>query len=814
MALRKASKRERSNKERLKRRNQQRRHAPKSFLTGNWFRDWSLVGAFVLLLAVICFLGQSPAGPSVVLNQVSNVRIVADVPFRFSSEILTEQAAEQRRARVPPVYRLEIEPYEKFASYVGDLVVDFEVIAEQAAELDPAERRSFLEGKAREIEEASPYPINFEDILVLLQRLDDERRGRGLQEGLVLLRQLYRQGVYNRDQMSYVTGPSNLSLYTLDGAAIPGSEGEVQSQEEALRYLRINLFALDLPREASLALFRILRSGLEPNLEYDPERTEERIQAAMASTPLVYVRVEEGETIVEPGTRVGPREIEQLNAYRQALQEQENVFSLGARLWKQLFLTVVITLGALIYLHVGTKRLKVERGRLALVAGVILVNLAVIRLILELGETEVLGETAPLLPALLPYLTPVVLGSLIVAVLVGSGPAIFVAVMISFFNAMMQGDSFPLLVMYLLASLAGVSYCRNVQVRTRLVTAGALTGLVMAMLAGIYGLMEGVDTFTLLRQIAASLGVGIVSGIVVVGLVPILEKAFGLTTDVTLLELTDYNHPLLRRMQIEAPGTYHHSLMVANLSENAAAAIGANALLCRAACLFHDIGKMTKPEYFTENQREGINPHLERNPSMSALVIKAHVKEGVELAQRYKLPRAVIQVIKQHHGTTLIQYFFYKAKERQRETVPPFFPGSPKIDVEEVNESTYRYDGPKPDFKESGIILFADSIEAASRCLKKVTPQAVEDLVDSIVRHKVDDEQLSECPLTFAELDAMKKSFSFTLLNMLHARVEYPDGDESKDKEKKKRESAPPFPGAVAPSVPPREPSPASAGNQ
>ena len=162
--------------------------------------------------------------------------------------------------------------------------------------------------------------------------------------------------------------------------------------------------------------------------------------------------------------------------------------------------------------------------------------------------------------------------------------------------------------------------------------------------------------------------VGLLTGVLAVGLLPIFEQLFKITTEITLLELTDFNHPLLRRMQIEAPGTYHHSLMVANLSENAAAAIGASPLLCRVCCLFHDIGKLVKPEYFTENQRDRSNPHDEKNPSMSALVIKAHVKEGVEMARKEKLPRVITDVIRQHHGTTLIQYFYHQAQEKEKQS--------------------------------------------------------------------------------------------------------------------------------------------------
>jgi putative nucleotidyltransferase with HDIG domain len=192
--------------------------------------------------------------------------------------------------------------------------------------------------------------------------------------------------------------------------------------------------------------------------------------------------------------------------------------------------------------------------------------------------------------------------------------------------------------------------------------------------------------------------------------------------------------------------------------------------------LFHDIGKLVKPEYFAENQKGGINPHEEKNPSMSALVIKAHVKEGVEIARKHKLPRVIMDVIRQHHGTGLIQYFYHQAQQEQnRQTKLPFHEKSGKQqENKKVDESTYRYDGPRPAFKESAIIFFADGVEAASRSLKKVTQPAIEELIDNMFKSRIEDGQLDECPLTFKELHEIRSSFTYTLLNMLHSRVEYP----------------------------------------
>ncbi|MEI6053695.1 MAG: HDIG domain-containing metalloprotein, partial [Opitutaceae bacterium] len=238
------------------------------------------------------------------------------------------------------------------------------------------------------------------------------------------------------------------------------------------------------------------------------------------------------------------------------------------------------------------------------------------------------------------------------------------------------------------------------------------------------------------------------------------------------LELTDYNHPLLRRMQLEAPGTYHHSLVVAQLAENASNAIGANPLLARVCALFHDIGKTAHLSYFTENQRDRQNPHDEHSPVESAQIIKRHVADGVELALRHGLPRSVIDVIRQHHGTTLVRYFYEQALSHPRSLQPN--PSSSLPEAHSISDAAFRYEGPRPQFKESAVISLADGVEAASRSLRAADAGQLTALIEKIVIERIADKQLDEAPLTFEDIARIKNSFQFTLLNMLHARVAYP----------------------------------------
>jgi putative nucleotidyltransferase with HDIG domain len=736
---------------------------------------------FGLLAVLICFAGLSPAGPLVQEGQVSRIRITSEIPFSYVSRIDTERRMEAVRQKVPPVFLLDLAPFRNFRSYMDRLATDLSTFASvpentprELARLQADEVDAFL----NDYPAGNPYGLRPADLATLYNQLGPERFPPVLREGVIILGEIFRRGVYEEDSAFNLQQGQNLTLFNVEDERGNVQKVEILSEEEGLRTLRIQLAALDVPRESLVALFRVLRSALDPNLVFDSERTRVHVEEAQQAVEPSVVRISEGETIIEPNSRVSAVQHERLEAYRKALRESSaREFGFNSLFYERVLLTLLTVIGAAFFLKTSRHRIRRDHRLFSLSGGLILFNLGLIRLVIELGDS-VIAEATPTLTQLLPYLVPVILGPVVITILVGAGPGILSAGLVSTFNALMQGNSLAVLLLSQLVCLVAIAYCRNIQLRTSLVRAGTISGLVMATGALFFGLRDSLPLTTLLYQILAATGTGLISGILIVGLLPILENLFKYTTDITLLELTDFNHPLLRKMQMEAPGSYHHSLMVANLAENAAPAIGANPLVCRVCSLFHDIGKITKPEYFAENQRSGANPHIERNPSMSALVIKSHVKEGVQMAREYRLPRIIVDVIRQHHGTSLIQYFYYKALEKKKAEGQPAtaFPNAPRIELGQVNEDTYRYEGPIPQFTESALIMLADSVEAASRSLRKVNPQSVEELVEKIFLSRMQDGQLDATPLTFKQLQQVQKSFVFTLLNMLHARVEYPEG--------------------------------------
>jgi hypothetical protein len=273
----------------------------------------------------------------------------------------------------------------------------------------------------------------------------------------------------------------------------------------------------------------------------------------------------------------------------------------------------------------------------------------------------------------------------------------------------------------------------------------------------------------------------IVLTLLISGALPPIEGLFHITTRVRWQEMADLNHPLLKRMTMEAPGTFQHSLAVANLAEAACEAIGANATMARVCSYFHDVGKLVKPEYFTENMRHDRNPHEDLAPTMSALIIVAHVKEGVSLALEHGLAQEIIDVIQQHHGTSTVFFFYKKALDAQEAARRDRKIASMHDeDLPEVSESSFRYGGPKPQSKEAAVISLADSIESASRSLERVTPQKLEQLITDIIRKRVADGQLDDCDLQFNELQEVAESFRHTLSSMMHSRVAYPEDKDTK----------------------------------
>lgn len=455
--------------------------------------------------------------------------------------------------------------------------------------------------------------------------------------------------------------------------------------------------------------------------------------------------------------------------------------------WMGVIAGSVVALTAVSLFHVAHDTSCRRNSRVILVLGGILGHLGVVWLTMGLSRHGVIPEALRFL--MIPFaLAPMLLGVLLGRP-IGSFAAIFSSLLGSLLVA--SDERLTYLILSLVSGVTAVLATNQVRKRVELLRAGVLSGvvgLVVALLLGRVDLTElfGSEamarwqTFALVG--AAPMGTGIVTALVISGLLPVFEGMFRVTTGISWLELSDLNHKLLRRMQLEAPGTFHHSLVVASLAEAAAESIGANAQLCRVCAYFHDVGKLKKPEYFIENQHDGAeNPHDLLTPTMSALVIIAHVKDGVDLAVKHKLNPRIIDVIQEHHGDSLVYYFYRKAQEQKKCELEKCDKGlGNREDLPHVEEKNFRYPGPKPRTVESGIIALADSIESASRTIRKPSPAKIRALIEDIVQSRIADGQLDECALTMRELAKVKDSFANTLRCMLHSRIDYPKEEEGK----------------------------------
>lgn len=349
-------------------------------------------------------------------------------------------------------------------------------------------------------------------------------------------------------------------------------------------------------------------------------------------------------------------------------------------------------------------------------------------------------------------ITPIFLGTATVTILVGYEVGIATGLFMAYLSAFSVGniESF---VIFSTIALVSTLTTRNILRRINIARAGFETGIIFALILFARSFFE---VKLSLLQLVISFFNPVFSAIIVIGILPYIEYASRIYSNIGLLELGNLSHPLLKSLSLSAPGTYQHSVSIANLAEIAAEEIGANPILARVAAYFHDIGKSKRPQYFTENQR-GLNPHESLSPSMSNLVINEHVKLGVELARKYRLPILVEDVIREHHGTRIKKYFYHKAKTSG-----------------EDNPDSFRYPGPKPRFKESGIIMLADSVEAAFKSLKDPTPGKIQELVEEVVNGIYNERQLDKSGLNLEDLEKIIEAFTRVLISMSQARIEYP----------------------------------------
>jgi len=517
-----------------------------------------------------------------------------------------------------------------------------------------------------------------------------------------------------------------------------------EARERAESFLEKEGFREKEVRQRALDIFKEV---IRPNLFFDEAATQEQLKQTAESVPAVREEVKRGEMVIQKGLLVMPKQQKQLvQIHRKmaAKQVQGRLLSVGI---------LVFLAFSLIFLYLKQfepKQMHSPRFFL-MVLSTFIITLGIERVIL-------------LIPGSSFYLLPGALAAVSLTILWSPAAGVLGALSMAILSVPVAEFRLEIVLMILLGSLAGAFSARRIRKRIHFLRVIFSVGAVNAIvLVASFSSQEWRFTEALNLVPFGFANGFIVSALSFFLVAYLFEPLFNLATDITLLELSDLNHPLLKRMVVEAPGTYHHSLVVSTLAEAACEAIGARALLARVGCYFHDIGKIARCEYFTENQnlQSAGDSHSKLTPTMSCLIIMSHVKDGMELAKKYKLKDVIVQFIPEHQGKGIIYYFYRKALDQA-------VPG------EKVNPDDFRYPGPKPQSRETAVALLADSVEATSRSLKEVTPLTIRTLVRKIINEKFIDGQLDECDLTLRDLHKIQESFVHNLMAIFHTRVTYP----------------------------------------
>lgn len=501
------------------------------------------------------------------------------------------------------------------------------------------------------------------------------------------------------------------------------------------------LSSQELESNIEVILREMCESQIKANYFFDQSKTDEAVKEALKSVSKVMIK--KNQTIVKEGEPI--------------TQQQINILAelglVGEDLSKDYIYTyIILAFFVLFVLGMQYMYLKKEKKE-------ILIDTKLVFLILLLNLLSVISARVFTFVSL--FIIPIACAPILMTVFLDSKISIVINSLNLLFVTVIVGFDPQVILIGIVSTIVSSTTLKKVSQRNDILYSTVYVAAAVAVVILFSGILLSNNIKQILLDVILAVFGAFISGILAMGLLPFLESSFSLVTNMKLLELSNPNNPLLKRLLMEAPGTYHHSVMVANLAEVAAEEVGANPMLVRVGAYYHDVGKIKRPFFFGENQLGGTNPHDKISPTLSTTIIISHVKDGLELAKEYDIPKVVSDMIVQHHGTTLVKYFYYTLKNSSE-------------NPDEIREEDFRYPGPKPQSKEAAIIMMADSVEAAVRSIQEPTLEKIEDMVNNIVKDKMNSNQLNECDLTFRELEVIKACFLRVLKGIYHHRIEYP----------------------------------------
>lgn len=516
----------------------------------------------------------------------------------------------------------------------------------------------------------------------------------------------------------------------------------------------------DFPPAVRRVVGSLARREIRSNLQFDPDLTRKRREDAATAIKPVVIQLKKGEKIIGDGERIGARHLLIFRWMRQQAQAADLVqVRVGGALFAALLVAVIW-----LYARASFPRFRPSRKDALVLASWLVFMLFLANLFAAVADA--VRDRTPEIPLEAFYFAiPFAAGAMLIRFVLSGEAALLFAVAFAGLVGVLMGDSLVFAVFALAGGVVAALKVSSARDRGGLFRAGAVAGLVQAALVVVFALFEGkvASWDVVVSLVAAFLGGAVATPVLLMAVSPVMESLLGYTTDIKLLELANLNHPALKELIVQAPGTYHHSIIVGTLVEGAAEAIGANPLLAKVCAYYHDLGKGKNPLYFSENQK-GENRHDSLPPEESARIILQHVEAGLEIARKYQLPKQVADAIPEHHGTRLVGFFYHKALKAQaaREEPAP------------VDPAPFRYPGPKPRSRESALVMMADAVEAASRAVPDAGPAALRELVRKLIHGIFADGQLDDCDLTLRDLGAIAKSFCRTLEGIYHSRPDYP----------------------------------------
>ena len=732
-------------------------------------RWWTMVFGFCLVLSSIVFF-EINFNETVELGQPAVTDIKSPISFQVVDERATEEKRQFAEDAVPPIFDYDPAVYEHVLNRV------YSGFREMRNELKAVRWPKSEAAQEEVIKDFVRFKPRFEDILgvevsqLTFEWLTENRFSPRIENILV-------RGLLNWSSSRIMDGRG--LRFAKDGERIvitspSAPQGELVSVSEIRDIRRDSDFSLnDVRGFAGLSvrdrrvMTSLARDILTPNLIFNKKETLEKKNAARSAILPVQISVKKNQVIVSKGTEVQPTHVLLVTEINN-LQSARRMDYVALAVALLFFISIVVFFN---YIR-RTLRSKLQLERKDFYAmGLVLILISVItKLYLFIVDGSFVDEFSSTIPASsFLFAAPVAAGPMLVGLLIPYGEIVWLfTLFLSVVIALMVDPSyyFPMLLFSVVGGIAGARGVYSCKKRNDIYWAGIRAGLINSLVIGVVTFIISIREMGFLDHLVWNVTFGFVAGVlssmVTMTFIPLLESLFNYTTDVKLLELSSLNHPLMKDMIVKAPGTYHHSLVVGSMCEAAGEEIGANPLLAKVMAYYHDIGKMEHAHYFIENQRPGNNPHEHISPHMSKTVLVAHVKDGAEMGLRHKLGKPIIDGIRQHHGTTLISYFFNKAIEEQDE------------DIDMVHEEDFRYPGPKPQFKEAALLMLADSIEAAARSLDEPTAGRLSSLVRNIIQNKFLDGQLEECNLTLRDLRVIETSFRRVILGIYHQRIDYP----------------------------------------